>query len=222
MSISRRKFFTGLCGSLGAVGVVNILLSRQGWLKFWEPAKAQAGVMKARVRQPQLTYTLRSRFQFFEGKPEGGFPADLPLPPSDELGDPIPPGRVNRIRNDRMMMVRMGPNIIEFDSDLPSRRIRRVIRLSPSAAFITRLLLMGTDTGTLSEMYVSRGWAADAGAAYRAIDSFIKGYNFFQPKTDFPKQDLNFGADSVSPTPSKIWANFSMGSAYAVSALKIP
>jgi hypothetical protein len=89
--------------------------------------------------------------------------------------------------------------------------------------FVTRLLLMGVDTNTLSEMYASR-FGVTAAAALTAITGFINNNNWFQ-RHNYTNPGLPATAALV-PTPppagGTIWADFSMGSVYAVKAIKYP
>src|SRR3990172_3483077 len=98
MSISRRRFFKGLMGGLGSLGLANVILSKQGWLGFLQPAKAFA--------QPATqTYTLRPQFQFFETRRD-----NAPVPANDALDLPIP----QRVRDHCARFTPIGPKIIEY------------------------------------------------------------------------------------------------------------
>ncbi len=209
MGVSRRRFFKGLVGGLGSLGLANVILSQQGWLRFFQVAKAHAD-----IPPPYNTYTLKPQFQFFETMRD-----NAPVPARDALDLAIP----QRVRDECARFVPSAPKIIEYASGSPSaaRSIVRVYELSPAAAFVTRLLLMGVDVSTLSQMYASR-FGVTASAAQTAINNFINRNNFFHPHT-YPRQDLTLSATPNSQYANrKIWADFSVGSVYAVKAIKYP
>ncbi len=92
-------------------------------------------------------------------------------------------------------------------------------KLNDSAAFITRLLLTDVDTDLLSQIFASRTNKTPS-QALTEIQTFIDDSGFFDPK-DKPGNL----PPTLKPTPSnfeKIWADFSIGSAYFVSATLKP
>jgi hypothetical protein len=162
------------------------------------PAKAYA--------QTRVYYELRPGYTFFEGKATGSGP------PAGHA-----PGYVKAGRRKYPIQ----PQVINFNDEPP-----RTYKLNDSAAFITRLLLMEVDTDLLSLMYVSRfnvpGSTPEEKVrnALEIINTFITTSGFFQTRD----------VASLTPAPphttpsnfEDIWADFSMGSAYAIGAIKIP
>jgi hypothetical protein len=191
MSINRRKFFTRLCGTLGALGTGAVLLSRRGWLGHLGPASAQAAA-------PPKYYTLKDNFIFFEGRKKGPDPDHLP----------------GYLKNERAKYP-IVPQIID-----ETVKPHQTSILNDAGGFITRLLLLDVDTGTLSQLYASR-FKVEPKQAAQDIDAFIKSIPAFQEKTVTPTP----GPPPASPGRERfdgIWADFSMGSANAISAIKFP
>ncbi len=192
MSTSRRAFFKGVVGGIGALALGDVILSQRGWGGLLGPTKAFA--------QP-IYYKLADNFIFFEGKVTD---------PNLDLGNA--PHYVKQGR-------RRYP--IEQIIDLRDPENPRAYNLNVSGAFITRHLLADVDIDLLSKLYASR-FGGDAAGARNRIMAFIDSApNFFVVNPNVP---------ALPPAPPNttqtgyepIWADFSMGSAYAIGVTKYP
>jgi len=142
-------------------------------------------------------YKLKPDLTFFEGQKIGPDPPDLP----PELG------------NER--------NKYPHKAQIINGSSKQTYKLNDSAAFIARLLLMDVDIDTLSQLYFSR-FGVSATEALALINAFITGPpEFFVEKT---LGRLSEATPQVGPPENHeyIWADFSMGSLYAVGGIRKP
>ncbi len=143
-------------------------------------------------------YKLKSDLTFFEGQKIGPDPSNTPP----------------WVGNER--------NKYPHKAQIINDSSKQTYKLNDSAAFITRLLLMDVDTGTLSQLYSSR-FGVSATEALAIINAFITGPPEFLVEK-ITLDQLSRATPQAGPPQNlePIWADFSMGSVYAVGGIRKP
>jgi hypothetical protein len=219
MSTSRRAFFKGLIGGVGALGLGSVILSRRGWFGILgsTEAFAQPG--------PSTYFELKDNFTFFEAYKKGNAPTSIPpflreIYNIQEGAEETSVLRRCNSRRDRWPNhnASAGPN--EQKPLIIDLRANKKYELNDSGAYITRLLLMDVNIEFLAKLYVSRFGGTEQEALRNIRDFMTAPPDCWRSKHISQNPTAPPGKTPKEFT-EKIWADFSVGSVW-VGGIKIP
>jgi hypothetical protein len=205
MGTSRRTFFKGLVGGVGALSLGSVILSQRGWFGFVGPAEA------AKIREPKY-YKLKSVYAFFEGYKIGPDPPDMfSLFKKERALYPEYRQSVKDMPSDKYK-----PQIIEHGKE---GAVKKTHILNDEAAYITRMLVMEVDVDSLASMYASRFQVENP---MNIIKMFLDSTEFFEPDKDITVKKQPDTPNKKAQEFDSIWADFSVGSVHMIFQLTKP